>query len=431
MSELLIVDDTLTNLHLLMELMSGQGYSVRTATSGPMALESVQVSAPDLILLDINMPHMDGYEVCRQLKANPKTKAIPVIFLSALSTTLDKVKAFEVGGIDYVTKPFHMEEILIRVKTQLSLRQMRSQLEEQLKTRSNQLNQTQLQLLQQEKMASLGTLVAGIAHELNNPIGFLSGSVRNAQRFLQDVFSHLDLYEETYPQANGSIQEHAEDIDLEFLRDDFPKLLNSMYGAMERIRSISTSLRIFSRSDTEHKTSASLIEGLDSTLLILKYRLKSNDNRPKITVEKDYSELPEIECFPGQLNQVFMNILANAIDVFDEAAHQLSESELAANPQTIKIQTALLTDQQMAQMAEIRISDNGKGMNAEVKARIFDHLFTTKGVGKGTGLGLAIAHQIITEAHGGTLTVTSEPGQGSEFCIRVPITTLEIATSEM
>ena len=192
MSELLIVDDTLTNLHLLMELMSGQGYSVRTATSGPMALESVQVSAPDLILLDINMPQMDGYEVCRQLKANPKTKAIPVIFLSALSTTLDKVKAFEVGGIDYVTKPFHMEEILIRVKTQLSLRQMSAQLEEQLKTRSNQLNQTQLQLLQQEKMASLGILSAGIGHEINNPLNFIKHGAISLKEELQSKKQTVD-----------------------------------------------------------------------------------------------------------------------------------------------------------------------------------------------------------------------------------------------
>jgi signal transduction histidine kinase len=191
-----------------------------------------------------------------------------------------------------------------------------------------------------------------------------------------------------------------------------------MKGATDRIKGISTSLRTFSRADTEHKVSAKLHEGLDSTLLILKYRLNANEHRPAIKVIRNYDEIPEIDCFPGQLNQVFMNILANAIDMFDEMAQQITFEKLENNPQKITIQTALLSEQNAV---AIRISDNGKGMNEEVKSKIFDHLFTTKDVGKGTGLGLAIARQIVLEKHDGRLEVQSELGQGTEFSIFLPV----------
>lgn len=280
-----------------------------------------------------------------------------------------------------------------------------------------ELQNTQLQMVQSEKMASLGNLVAGVAHEINNPIGFLNGSINNAEDYVHDLLEHLAHYQQHQPPAQP-VAEHAEDIDLEFLTADLPKLLDSMKGATDRIKSISTSLRTFSRADTEHKVCTNLHEGLDSTLLILKYRLKADEHRPAIEVIQNYGDLPCIACFPGQLNQVFMNILANAIDVFDEMAQQSSFAELQANPQQITIQTTFMAD---VNQVEIRIRDNGIGMTEDVKTRIFDHLFTTKDVGKGTGLGLAIAHQIVTETHGGNLSVKSELGQGSEFCIRLPI----------
>jgi len=189
-----------------------------------------------------------------------------------------------------------------------------------------------------------------------------------------------------------------------------------MSGATDRIKGISTSLRTFSRADTDHKINANLKDGIDSTILILKYRLKANEQRPAINVLTDYGNVPSIECFPGQLNQVFMNILANAIDMFDEMAQTQSFQELETHPQQITITTAI-----MEQQVEIRIADNGKGMPEGVKARIFDHLFTTKSVGKGTGLGLAIARQIVVEKHGGSIEVQSELGRGTEVCIRLPI----------
>ncbi|MEM9945800.1 MAG: ATP-binding protein [Cyanobacteria bacterium P01_D01_bin.36] len=286
-----------------------------------------------------------------------------------------------------------------------------------LKNAFEELQTAQLQTVQNEKMATLGNLVAGVAHEINNPIGFLNGSIQNAENYIQDLFEHLQIYGEQQPPTEA-IQESAEDIDLDFLLEDFPKLLTSMRGATDRIKVISTSLRTFSRADMEHKVSANIHEGLDSTLLILKYRLKANEYRPAIEVIQDYGTLPKIECFPGQLNQVFMNILANAIDMFDEMALQTTFEDLKANPQSVTLQTATAADQTAV---EVRISDNGKGMPEAVKSRIFENLFTTKAVGKGTGLGMAIAHKIVVEAHSGTIAVQSKPGQGSEFCIRLPL----------
>ncbi|MEL7359207.1 MAG: ATP-binding protein [Cyanobacteria bacterium J06560_6] len=289
---------------------------------------------------------------------------------------------------------------------------------EELEQVLKELEQSQLKTVQSEKMASLGNLVAGIAHEINNPIGFLNGSIDNAKDYVKDLQSQIALYQQHYPDPVKPVQENAADIDLDFLLDDFPKLLDSMQAANQRIKSISTSLRTFSRADTEHKVNADLNEGLDSTLLILKYRLKGNENRPAIEVVKDYGDLPTIDCFPGRLNQVFMNLLANAIDIFDEAAEQSSFAELTENPQRITVKTEIHSEQKAV---NIRIGDNGRGMPEVVKERIFDHLFTTKGVGKGTGLGLAIAQQIIEEKHGGSLTVRSEPDKGTEFCIQLPI----------
>lgn len=281
-----------------------------------------------------------------------------------------------------------------------------------------ELRQAQMQMVQNEKMSALGNLVAGIAHEINNPIGFLSGSIRNAQDYLQDIFGHLQLYKQHYPQPENTIQENAEDIDLEFICEDLPKLLESMGRATERIRSISTSLRTFSRADTEQKVNADIHEGIDSTLLILKYRLKGNEHRPTIEVIKDYGELPMVECFSGQLNQALMNIFANAVDAFDEAAQQTTYAEIKDKPHMITVKTVALPSENAV---EIRIRDNGKGMSEEVRARIFDHLFTTKAVGKGTGLGMAIAQQIVVEVHSGSLDVHSVLEQGSEFCLRLPI----------
>ncbi|WP_086762564.1 ATP-binding sensor histidine kinase [Nostoc sp. 106C] len=296
----------------------------------------------------------------------------------------------------------------------IKTRQQATQLEQTLQ----HLQETQLQLVQNEKMSALGNLVAGIAHEINNPVSFIAGNLDPAQNYVQDLFGLIDIYQEKLPNPDTVLKVKIKEIDLEYLREDLPKLINSMKLGVDRIREISTSLRTFSRADRDCKVAFNLHEGIDSTILILKHRLKPNQNRPAIEVVKDYGNLPPIECFPGQLNQVFMNLLANAIDALEESNTGRSFANIQVNPNQITIQTRLAEDEQHVL---IQITDNGLGMTEEVKQKIFDYLFTTKPVGKGTGLGLAIARQIVVERHGGTLKVDSVLGQGTKFTIVLPI----------
>jgi signal transduction histidine kinase len=442
--EIVAIDDTPANLHLLTNLLKQNGYRVRPFPSGKLALTGIQHSFPALILLDIQMPQMNGYEVCEHLKANELTCDIPVIFISALDEAMDKVKAFTVGGVDYITKPFQAEEVLARISTHLDLSRLQKllkqenslqaqqlvaqnrqlqemnqaleQANQELKEQYHQLQQAQLQLVQSEKMSALGNLVAGIAHEMNNPLGFIAASLKQAKPTLADIFEHLKFYQESLPNPGDEIQEHAGEIDLDYSLEDLPKIIDSMTMACDRLKNISTSLRIFSRADKDYKVPFNIHEGIDSTILILKHRLKANEQRPAIEVTKNYGNLPQIECFPGQLNQVFMNILANAIDALEESNTERSFAEIKANPNCITITTSISD-----KTVKIAIADNGKGMPEEVKAKIFDHLFTTKAVGKGTGLGLAIARQIVESTHAGKLIVNSVLGEGTEFVITLPI----------
>nr|WP_246276991.1 ATP-binding protein [Microcoleus asticus] len=291
------------------------------------------------------------------------------------------------------------------------LQEQNQQLEETLKD----LQQAQLQLVQNEKMSALGNLVAGVAHEINNPIGFISGNLNEAKRSLEDVIEHLKLYRSAAPKSE--MADHAEEIDLDYLLEDLPKMIDSMQVGCDRICSISTSLRTFSRGDKDYKVPFNIHEGINSAILILKHRLKANEYRPQIEVMTKYGNLPKIECFPGQLNQVFMNLLANAIDALEESNLGRSFTEIAANPNRITICTDVMGEAHI----KIKIADNGTGMKEEVKQQIFDHLFTTKGVGKGTGLGLAIVHQIAVEKHGGSIEVNAELGIGTEFAIVLPV----------
>ncbi|WNZ49127.1 ATP-binding protein [Leptolyngbya boryana CZ1] len=313
------------------------------------------------------------------------------------------------------------QDITERKQAEIALQELNQKLELQtieLTAALEQLQQSQLQLIQREKMSALGNLIAGIAHEINNPVGFLSGNLQPAKEYVKELFELLDLYQEAIPHPGQAIKGKIDIIDLDYLREDLPKLLQSMQEGIKRIASISISLRTFSRSDTEHRVPFQLHEGLESTLLILKHRLKANDQRPAIQITQNYGEIPPILCFPGQLNQVFMNLLANAIDALDDSNQGKGFLEIQEQPNRITITTQLSADQQSA---IIKIQDNGIGMSQDIKHKVFDNLFTTKGVGKGTGLGLAIARQIIVEKHGGKIEFDSELGQGTEFVIEIPV----------
>jgi predicted ATPase/signal transduction histidine kinase len=278
------------------------------------------------------------------------------------------------------------------------------------------LQQAQLQIVQSEKMSALGNLIAGVAHEMNNPLGFIYASLQQAKPTFADIIEHLKLYQESLPNPGDEILNHAVEIDLDYSLEDFPKMIDSMVMACDRLKNISTSLRTFSRADKDYKVPFNIHEGIDSTILILKHRLKANEQRPAIEVITNYGNLPQIECFPGQLNQVFMNIIANAIDALDESNTVRSFEEIKANFNRIIIKTSVENEG-----VKIAIADNGQGMSEEVKQKIFDHLFTTKAVGKGTGLGLAIAKSIVEETHGGKLSFNSVLGEGTEFIIEIPV----------
>jgi predicted ATPase/signal transduction histidine kinase len=306
-------------------------------------------------------------------------------------------------------------EVLNLICTQAAISLENARLYQQAQQALEELQTSHMQLVQSEKMSALGNLVAGVAHEINNPVNFLKGNLKPALNYVQDLFGVLDLVEDDQPRE--VILEEIEEINLDFIREDLPNLLHSMTFGISRIRDISTSLRTFSRSDQAHKTAFNLHEGLDSTLLILKHRFQASDRREAIGVIKQYGDLPSIECFAGQLNQVFMNLIANAIDALEESQAQPPAAG------RITITTGLVTGQldKGPDTVSINIADNGPGMDESVRSRVFDHLFTTKPVGKGTGLGLAISYAIVVEKHGGTLTVNSELGKGTEFVITLPI----------
>ena len=481
---ILIVDDNPTNLGVLFDFLTDSGFKVLVARTGESALQKVGYLIPDLILLDVIMPGIDGFETCRRLKANEATKDIPVIFMTALSETEQKVEGLNLGAVDYITKPLQHEEVLARVTVHLSLRNMSKKLQEQnvhlqqeieqrisaesalreltselekrvdertaelsqsnqllkqeiterlqaeaglqqseaqLRTQAKTLEQalgelqrTQLQMIQSEKMSSLGQLVAGLAHEINNPVNFIYGNVSHAHEYIQELTDLLCLYQMHYPKPVPEILDKIEAIDLTFLICDLPKLLSSMQVGVDRIRQIVMSLRNFSRLEESEMKPVDIHSGIDSTLLILQHRLKAKSDHPVIQVIKDYSSLPLVECYPGQLNQVFMNLLANAIDALEEQEN-LGDAPLK------KPQIQICTEVIGGDNVRVTIADNGVGMAEKVSARVFDHFFTTKPVGKGTGMGLSISHQIVVEKHGGELKCISTPHQGTQFIIEIPI----------
>jgi predicted ATPase/signal transduction histidine kinase/tRNA A-37 threonylcarbamoyl transferase component Bud32 len=302
----------------------------------------------------------------------------------------------------------------------LELKQKNNLLREQaiqLELTLKELQATQTQLIQTEKMSSLGQMVAGIAHEINNPINFIYGNLTPASEYFHDLLGLLNLYQEQLPNATPEILNLAENIDLEFLIADFPRLLDSMQVGADRIRQIVLSLRNFSRLDEAEMKPVDIHEGIDSTLLLLQNQLKAKPENPGIEIVKEYGNLPMVECYAGFLNQVFMNIISNAIDAIEESWVNSPIALISKKKSQVSIRTSVINSNQV----EIRIADNGAGMTEEVRQKVFDPFFTTKPVGSGTGLGLAISYQIVVEKHHGSLTCISEPGQGAEFVIEIPL----------
>jgi len=462
---ILVVDDTPDNLHLLSGILSRKGYQVRPVPNGKLALSAAQRIPPDLVLLDIMMPDMDGYEVCQRLKADEVTKDIPVIFISAINDVMDKVKAFAVGGVDFITKPFQLEEVLARIETHLKICSLQNSLQERnedLATAIQELQTTQEHLIQSEKMAALGQLIAGIAHEINTPLGIIGSSIDNIANFWEENLENLPqffqktssesqvyflklVYRSSLVQQNiftskekRKFKHHlvsyltakevanAEDIadtlvDMEIYDDveqflplfqlpDWEIVLNTAYQFTSVKKSISLIQRATAKSgkvvfalksyahfdSKQEKVEANLHSGIETVLTLYQNQLKQG-----IEVVRKYGDLSQFLCYPDELNQVWTNLVHNALQAMNYKG-------------TLTIQT-LYRDESLL----IKFIDNGKGIPPEIVPKIFQPFFTTKAAGEGSGLGLDIVRKII-DKHQGSINVESVPGE-TVFTISLPI----------
>jgi len=381
----LIADDNQNNLKVLSTMLETLGYRVRVATSGELAIQSVKSMLPDLILLDIHMPGMDGYEVCRTLKSSDEFKDVPVIFLSALSEVFNKIEAFKAGGVDYITKPFEFEEVSIRIENHIKLKEKTLMLQQAL----TDLQDKEGMLIQSEKMAALGLLTSGVAHEINNPVNFITNSVSALE----------DRINTTVSENRPPDEEMAE---------DFNKLFSNISTGLMQITKIVHSLRLYSRGDSDKMTNADLKEIINSALIIMHHRFSH-----RVVIEQNISTIPPIRCQPGKLSQIIINLISNSIDAIGEA--------ITAG--TIEEDTGriIITADVMDRQVNINITDNGIGIDSSILNKVFDPFFTTKVVGRGTGLGLSICQSIISE-HNGSISIDSTPGKGTTVIIILPLT---------
>lgn len=423
----LLIDDQLIIGEAVRRILADEPDIAFHYCSDPtQAIQTAISVAPTVILQDLVMPSVDGLMLLRWFRSHPITCNIPIVMLSTKEEPKLKAEAFTQGANDYLVKLPDCIELVARIRYHsraynnlkaLSIATATAQQQtQQLEQTLVKLQKTQAQLIQTEKMSSLGQLVACVAHEINNPINFIHGNVDHAREYVQTLLSLAHLCYQHKSDLTPEIQKQLSELDLDFLIEDLPKLLFSMKIGTNRIQQIVLSLRNFSRLDEAEMKPVDIHEGIDSTLLILHNQLKSKPGRGEIQIVKEYGELPLVECYAGQLNQVFMNILSNAIDALENHTHQQATLE----PQTNSIIT-IHTGVKDSQYITVRILDNGPGMPQEIQHRIFDPFFTTKPVGKGTGIGLSISYQIITEKHRGTMQCNSKIGQGTEFCIEIPI----------
>ncbi|WP_445242355.1 ATP-binding protein [Microcoleus sp. S13_C5] len=413
-------------------------YQVFFAHNGVEALSRLREQPDiDIILTDINMPVMDGMALLGKL--NELVTMVKTVVISAYGDLGNIRKAMNGGAFDFLIKPINFQDLEITInKTLCHVQQLkeneRSRQEREDKLRQSEarerekaiqlelamqnLQRTQAQLIQTEKMSSLGQLVAGVAHEINNPVNFIYGNLTYVNEYTQQLLELINLYEQYDAHNHPEIEAFIEKIELEFIREDLPKMLSSMKVGAERIRQIVLTLRNFSRLDEAEMKPVNIHEGIDSSIVILQSRLKPKPDCPPIQIIQEYGDLPKIECYVGQLNQVFMNLLSNAIDALNYYDKKRSPEQIKNDPSMITIRTYMLNHD----WVRISVKDNGLGITSEVGTHLFSPFFTTKPVGQGTGLGLSISYQIVVDKHGGDLRCLSQPDRrGAEFVIEIPV----------
>ena len=414
---ILIVDDDAINRRLLEAILQPRAYDTRTACSGEETLRMVELQAPDLILLDVMMPGMSGFEVAERLKADERYRNIPIIMVTALSDRESRLTALNNGAEEFLNKPVDRVELLMRVRNLLRLKKYQDFLasnfgimEHELQTRdmqlatvTNRLSATQEQLVESERLASIGHLAAGVAHEINNPMAFVNSNLGSLESYLRNIFRILDAYvaiEGAVPwEAMAELQKIKDEIDLDYLRDDTLPLIGESRAGVARVRRIVSDLMEFSRPDgCQDWMPTDLHGGLDATINLARSEIGS-----RVDVVKDYGPIPLVDCLPSKMNQVFLNLLVNAA--------------LAIEPGRagrIVLSTAVAGNE-----VRVEISDSGSGIAPEHLKHIFDPFFTTRAVGAGAGLGLSIAYGIVKQ-HGGRIEVESVPGRGSTFSVVLP-----------
>lgn len=466
--DILIIDDEPDNLRVLSTILESSGYQVRQATNGDTGIRTANLQLPDLILLDILMPEIDGYQVCQQFKNDSATSDIPIIFFSALGMGHDKAKGFSVGAVDFISKPFEIEEVLARVEHQLTIRKLQTQLEkknqelklqnsrlrseicirqkteaelrssqaqlsvknQELQTALTNLEKTQWQLIQSEKMSSLGELATQLAHEIDTPLNSIYSNLKYVSDYGRSLINIIEIYakhcqKETCSLSNREILKEIRNHELNFMLYDYSQVLHSMTTGVKQIDKIVSSMLYFSRSDKGEFNQVDVRQGIDSVLTILQSRLNPQTNRKPIQVKQNYNNIPLIQGSKTQLNQVFMKILDNAIDALEEKLKIADEKFVP----TIKISTKFLETKNHQsnsprlsdKVVEICISDNGIGVPSENQNKVFEPFFTTKNSEKKAGLGLSLSYSIIVEKHGGELKFYSKPTQATEILIRLPL----------
>jgi signal transduction histidine kinase len=407
---ILIVDDNPTNLKVLADILTEAGFDLAVATNGQIAIQQIQDDPPELILLDVLMPEMDGFETCKQIKENPSLKDIPVIFMTAMSDPVDKVKGLSLGAVDYITKPFETEELLARLHTHLQLRLLTKTLKEKNEKLSEALERlkgTQQQLIAQEKLATIGRLTAGIVHELRNPLNFIKNYGESSVE-LSD-----DLLEE--------IQNHCSRIDAEAVNYMKEVVADLQENALiitrnaQRAESVIEDMLMQSSANSSEPQLTYLNALLDQSLKLVYKSKYAQTNNLEIEIHKDYDEtIGQVMLISAQISRAFINLIDNAFYALQKKQEQCSQHKVFFTPQ-LSLKTKKLDG-----VVQIRIRDNGIGIPRKFQEQIFRPFFSTKPTNQGTGLGLCLTHEIIVDEHGGSLTFETEPNIYTEFMIEIP-----------